>query len=54
MYPTLEMLDDVESDLMSRAFLYDNADSFRQGVEASLEAVRALLARTRLAAVKVR
>jgi len=48
---TLELLDDVEEDLISRAFLYENANSFREGVEASLEAVRAMLARERVTAV---
>ena len=48
---TLEMLDAVEEDLISRAFLYENARSFRDGVEASLEAVRAMLARERLTMV---
>ena len=46
MESTLELLDDVEEDLIGRAFLYENADAFREGVEASLEAVRAMLART--------
>jgi hypothetical protein len=45
---TLEMLDDVEEEVISRAFLYENANSFREGVEASLEAVRAMLARERI------
>lgn len=39
------MLDDVEENLMGRAFLYEDPNSLREGVEASLEAVRAMLAR---------
>jgi hypothetical protein len=46
MNTTLDMLEDAEGDLLSRAFLYNHPVSFREGVEASMEAVRALLART--------
>lgn len=41
----LERLEDVEDDLMSRAFLYDFPVAYRDGVEAAIEAVRAVLAR---------
>lgn len=40
---TLETLDEAEDDLMGRAFLYMHPASFREGVEASMEAVRAML-----------
>jgi hypothetical protein len=46
MNTTLDMLENAEEDLLSRAFLYNHPVSFREGVEASMEAVRALLART--------
>ena len=45
---TINMLDDVEEDLIGRAFLYEDPNSFREGVEASIEAVRAMLARARV------
>ena len=45
MNTTLDMLEDAEEDLLSRAFLYNHPVSFREGVEASMEAVRALLAK---------
>ena len=41
----LERLEDVEDDLMSRAFLYEFPVAYREGVEAALEAVRAVLGR---------
>ena len=40
---TLEALYLAEGDLMVRAFLYEHPSSFRDGVEASMEAVRAML-----------
>jgi hypothetical protein len=40
---TLEALYSAEGDLMARAFLYEHPGSFREGVEASMEAVRAML-----------
>jgi hypothetical protein len=46
MNTTLDILEHAEEDLLSRAFLYNHPVSFREGVEASMEAVRALLART--------
>lgn len=45
MSTTLEALHATESDLMGRAFLYEHPASFQEGVEASMEAVRAMLAR---------
>jgi hypothetical protein len=42
---TLEILDDAEEDLMARSFLYVHPGSFREGVEATMEAVKVLLAR---------
>jgi hypothetical protein len=41
----LERLEDVEDDLMTRAFLYDAPTAYREGVEAALIAVRAVLAK---------
>jgi hypothetical protein len=41
----LERLEDVEDDLMTRAFLYDFPIAYREGVEAALTAVKAVLAR---------
>jgi isopentenyl diphosphate isomerase/L-lactate dehydrogenase-like FMN-dependent dehydrogenase len=46
----LERLEDLEDDLIGRAFLYDAPSSYRDGVEAAFEAVRALLARAAAAA----
>lgn len=45
-----ERLEDVEDDLMSRAFLYDFPVAYRDGVEAALVAVKAVLARGTTAA----
>ena len=47
----LERLEDVEDDLMSRAFLYDFPDAYREGVEAALVAVRVALGRSLSSAV---
>ncbi len=41
----LERLEDVEDDLMARAFLYDFPVSYREGVEAALLAIRGVIAR---------
>jgi hypothetical protein len=41
----LERLEDLEDDLMSRAFLYDFPVAYRDGVEAALEAVRVVVGR---------
>ena len=46
----LERLEDVEDDLMSRAFLYDVPVAYRDGVEAALNAVRAEISRATAAA----
>jgi hypothetical protein len=46
----LERLEDVEDDLMSRAFLYDVPVAYRDGVEAALTAVRAVISRVAAAA----
>lgn len=46
----LERLEDLEDDLCSRAFLYDFPGAYRDGVEAALTAVRAVLARAFVAA----
>lgn len=43
MNATLDMIEEAEEDLLARAFLYNHPISFREGVEASMEAVRALL-----------
>jgi hypothetical protein len=40
----IERLDSLESDVTARAFLYDHPASFREGVEAAFEALRAALA----------
>ena len=45
MKTTLDILEDAEDDLLSRAFLYNHPVSFREGVEASMEAVRVLLSK---------
>ena len=45
-----ERLEDVEDDLMSRAFLYDFPIAYREGVEAALTAVRVVLGRASAAA----
>jgi hypothetical protein len=51
---TLEIFDDAEEDLMARSFLYVHPASFREGVEATMEAVKILLARmSRVAASPV-
>jgi hypothetical protein len=41
----LEVLEEAEEELMVRSFLYQHPASFREGVEAALTAVRALLAK---------
>ncbi len=46
----LDRLEDVEEDLMTRAFLYDFPTAYREGVEAALTAVRAVLAKATAAA----
>lgn len=46
----LERLEDVEDDLMSRAFLYDFPTAYREGVDAALTLVRAVLSRATAAA----
>ncbi|MGZ6557397.1 MAG: hypothetical protein ACXVEY_11205 [Actinomycetota bacterium] len=45
MVTTLDTLDKAEEVLMGRSFLYVHPVSFREGVEASMEAVRAILAK---------
>ena len=42
----LDRLDAVEEDLMTRAFLFTDPISYRDGVEAATEAVRVMLKRT--------
>lgn len=42
---TLEMLDGVEEELMARSFLFVDPVSYRDGVEATTQAVRAMLVR---------
>jgi hypothetical protein len=39
----LEHLEELEEELMVRSFLYQHPASFREGVEASFHAVRAVL-----------
>jgi len=51
---TLEMLDDVEEELMARSFLFTHPVSYRDGVGATTEAVRTMLAKVRLAEVGAR
>lgn len=43
---TSEILEDLESDLMTRAFLYAHPSSYREGVEAAILALRAAIARS--------
>lgn len=45
METTLEMLNGVEEELMARSFLFADPVSYRDGVDATTQAVRALLAR---------
>jgi hypothetical protein len=40
---TVEMLDEVEEDLMARSFLFANPISYRDGVGAATQAIRAML-----------
>lgn len=47
---TLEILEDLEDDLLARAFLFDHPTAYREGVEATLEALRAILASHRVVA----
>jgi hypothetical protein len=46
----MERLEDIEDDLLTRAFLYDFPVAYREGVEAALTAVRVELARATAAA----
>lgn len=41
----LERLEEIEDDLTSRAFLYDNPITFREAIEITLTAVRAAVER---------
>jgi hypothetical protein len=50
MEATLEILEELEDDLSARAFLYDDPATFREGVEAAMTAVRAMLPRIEAAA----
>jgi hypothetical protein len=43
---TLEMLDSVEEELIARAFLFVDAVSYREGVEAATQAVRVMLTKS--------
>lgn len=45
MATTLELLDGVEEELMARSFLFVDPVSYRDGVEATTQAVRVMLAR---------
>jgi hypothetical protein len=40
---TVQMLDDVEEELMARSFLFTNPLSYRDGVGAATQAIRAML-----------
>jgi len=42
---TVDMLDEVEEDLMARSFLFANPISYRDGVGAATQAIRAMLAK---------
>ena len=42
---TVDMLDEVEDDLMARSFLFANPISYRDGVGAATQAIRAMLAK---------
>jgi hypothetical protein len=46
----LERLDEIEDDLASRAFLYDDPMAFREAIDAVMAAVRAAAERAREAA----
>ena len=43
MESTLEMLDGIEEELMARSFLFTDPVSYRDGVGATAEAVRAMM-----------
>ena len=45
-----EKLEELEEELLSRAFLYNDETVFREAVEGTFEAVRALLSRALVAA----
>lgn len=51
MKTTLELLDGVEEELMARSFLFVDPVSYRDGVGAATEAVRAMLTRVNLAGI---
>lgn len=42
---TVQLLDDVEEDLMARSFLFAHPISYRDGVGAATQAIRAMLAK---------
>ncbi len=50
MESTLEMLDGIEEELMARSFLFTDPVSYRDGVGATTEAVRAMVTRLRVVA----
>lgn len=53
METTLDMLEGVEQELLARAFLFTDPVSYRDGVGATTEAVRAMLTRSPLARLGV-
>lgn len=48
METTLEMIDDVEEEMMARSFLFSNPISYRDGVGATTDALRAMLVKVRV------
>jgi hypothetical protein len=49
----LELLDGIEEEMMARSFLFTDPISYRDGVGATTEAVRAMVTRLRLVAQSV-
>ncbi|MFY9588580.1 MAG: hypothetical protein WAT66_14140 [Actinomycetota bacterium] len=53
MESALELLDGIEEEMMARSFLFTDPISYRDGVEATTEAVRVMVTRSRLVAQSV-
>jgi phage regulator Rha-like protein len=50
MEPIVEKLEELEEDLLTRAFLYRDPATYREAIEVSFERVRAELERARVVA----
>ena len=53
MESTLELLEGVEDELMSRSFLFNDPVSYREGVGATAKAIRVMLTRIDVSAQSV-